>query len=776
MRLSEGELPFAIIGLHGSYHHRVHAKAAERLSEICKENLGLLGLSTAADSKLLFPLRSTAANNELIDTGALHNSALQIILCKRAHWFQTVKLAVKDVPDDKTAKFVSVGKGSCVPRSLSHGQSHDGDDPNVANRKLNEEIAVIGMACRFPQAEDLDAFWKLIVEGGTAVGKMPLERFNVAQLARGSQAAEVWGNFLDQPDVFDHRFFSISGREAKSMDPQQRLALQVAYEALESSGYHARSGGSENKDIGCYLGVGAVDYEENIASENPNAFSAVGTLRAFISGRISHFFGWSGPSITFDSACSSSAVAIHTACKAILGGECSMALTGGVNVITSPNLHQNLAAASFLNPSGPSRAFDAAAAGYCRGEGAGIIVLKRLSRALAEGDTILGVIAASAINQNSNSSSITVPDSQSQSLLYRRVLSDARITPQEVSYVEAHGTGTQVGDPVEYESIRLALTEDESRSSQRDSSRIFVGSVKDSIGHTEAASGAAGVIKTLLMMQHNTIPRQAGFVSLNPQIKAVESIVVPKKSHPWTGPRSKSPGRVALVNNYGASGSNAVLLLRSHETETEETNKQESKPAVYPIVLSAKTPTSLQVSVDALRSKLVRFDASLFGSVAYGLSRSQNSSLDYRLAFTAADRDDAVSILDAWKDGTATDRTTKLPVIMCFGGQTGRNVRVSRELYDGCHLFRDHLVSLAVQSHGCQGSNLSSVEVEDLTDESTYRTNAMPFVCRLGCPAYSRIFSRTTKFKIWSLSTACSCLSKSHPQEPGSTAGSALMA
>lgn len=530
--MSEGQLPFAMIGLRGSYHHRVHAKAAERLSEICEKNFGLLGLSTATDSKLLLPLRSTATNNELIDRGALHNTALQIILCKRAHWFQTVKLTVKDVPDDKTAKFVSVGKGSCVPRSLSHGQPHGDDDHNVSNRKLNEEIAVIGMACRFPQAENLDAFWKLLVEGGTAVGKMPLDRFNVAQLARGSKAAEVWGNFLDQPDVFDHRFFSISGREAKSMDPQQRLALQVAYEALESSGYHTRSSGSENKDIGCYLGVGAVDYEENVASENPNAFSAVGTLRAFISGRISHFFGWSGPSITFDSACSSSAVAIHTACKAILGGECSMALAGGVNVITNPNLHQNLAAASFLNPSGPSRAFDAAAAGYCRGEGAGILVLKRLSRALADGDTILGVIAASAINQNSNSSSITVPDYQSQSSLYRRVLSDARITPQEVTYVEAHGTGTQVGDPVEYESIRLALTEDQSTFGQRDSSRIFVGSVKDSIGHAEAASGAAGVIKTLLMMQHKTIPKQAGFASLNPQIKAVERIVVPKRSHP----------------------------------------------------------------------------------------------------------------------------------------------------------------------------------------------------------------------------------------------------
>jgi acyl transferase domain-containing protein len=364
-----------------------------------------------------------------------------------------------DVLYDRIA-FVPVGRENVIPRSLKRGISAGSDDRDDAVASdVFEEIAVVGMACRFPRAENITAFWELLRKGETAFGKLPPERFHPADLNREPKLVNFWGNFLNRVDVFDHRFFSVSGREAKSMDPQQRLALQVAYEALESSGYCSTA--TPETDVGCYLGVGAVEYEDNVASESANAFAAVGTLRAFISGRISHFFGWTGPSITFDTACSSSAVAIHTACKvsrkdlsfeqtshanvtpfqAVLSGECAIAIAGGVNVITSPTLHQNLAAASFLNPNGSSKAFDATAGGYCRGEGAGIIVLKKLSRALADGDTVLGVIAASAVNQGSNCSSISVPDSGSQSSLYRRVLSDALIEPEEVGYVEAHGTG-----------------------------------------------------------------------------------------------------------------------------------------------------------------------------------------------------------------------------------------------------------------------------------------------------------------------------------------------
>lgn len=208
---------------------------------------------------------------------------------------------------------MSLGTKSCVPRSLSAAkQTHDDEG-------ALEEIAVVGMACRFPQADTLEEFWEIISAGKTALSTMPLDRFNPADITREPKLPEYWGNFIRRPDAFDHRFFGISGREAKSMDPQQRLALQVAYEALESSGYGVKETSLRATDVGCYLGVGSVDYEDNIESENANAFAATGMLRAFISGRISHFFGWTGPSITFDTACSSSAVAIHTACKVNIG-------------------------------------------------------------------------------------------------------------------------------------------------------------------------------------------------------------------------------------------------------------------------------------------------------------------------------------------------------------------------------------------------------------------------------------------------------------------------
>ena len=314
------------IGLNGCFHHSRHADAVQILKELCARNKDL---QLPGAEKLRLPLRSTA-DAEIITTGALNDVALDSILCKRAHWFQTVKATLAKLPGEKMVKFAPFGTESFVPRSLSlgktsltNGVSHDGEIGNgrtshpasVGESIKAEEIAILGMACRFPQADSVEEFWQLISSGGTAIGKVPVERFNPADIDREPKLVNFWGNFLRSPDVFDHRFFNVSGREAKSMDPQQRLTLQVAYEALESSGHFSLSSEKQATDVGCYLGVGSVDYEDNVASEDANAFSALGTLRAFISGRISHFFGWTGPSITFDTACSSSAVAIHSACK-----------------------------------------------------------------------------------------------------------------------------------------------------------------------------------------------------------------------------------------------------------------------------------------------------------------------------------------------------------------------------------------------------------------------------------------------------------------------------
>jgi hypothetical protein len=305
--------------LDGCFHHPRHIEAASALKKICATD-SAMQLPNAESLQL--PLRSTI-DAEIITSGSLQDIAIDCILLRKAHWFQTINSTLYDSPG---ASIISFGKDGLIPRSIALRQrniqstsniSADEDIDATTNGEplITEKVAIIGMACRYPQADTVQEFWDLISSGQTAIGEIPKERFDASHITREPRMTKFWGNFLRSPDVFDHRFFNVSGREAKSMDPQQRLALQVAYEALESSGYYNLPTDKQTSNIGCYLGIGTVDYEHNVASENANAFSATGTLRAFASGRISHFFGWTGPSITFDTACSSSAVAIHTACK-----------------------------------------------------------------------------------------------------------------------------------------------------------------------------------------------------------------------------------------------------------------------------------------------------------------------------------------------------------------------------------------------------------------------------------------------------------------------------
>ncbi|KAK4640000.1 Type I Iterative PKS [Podospora bellae-mahoneyi] len=630
-QLQTASLPWTDIGLHGHYHHLRHEERAQTLKRICA-SIGELQLPAAA--ALQTPLRSTAdANIVPPNATSLHDIAIDLALCKRAHWLQTLRNCV-----EKADNFVFIPIGShtrgLVPRSITHPH------PSPSTSMPEDEIAIIGMSARFPGSDSLSDFWNLLVSGKTAFGPLPVSRFDPTYPSIASHLAEAkyQGNFLRDEVVkgFDHRFFDIAGRAAKHIDPQQRLVLEVAYEALATAGYHQIKT-HQQKEVGVYMGVGEVEYQHNLAGHQATPFTAVGLLRSFISGRVSHFFGWNGPAVTLDTACSSSAVAIHTASK------CELALAGGVNIITSPELHQALAAGSFLNPHGASHAFDSSAAGYCRGEGAGILVLKPLSKAVADGDAILGVIGASAVNQNSNCSPITVPESSSQCSLYKKILQTAGVSPGEVTYVEAHGT---VGDPKEYESIRMALC------GPFRTEHLFVGSAKDSIGHCEAASGVAGVIKTLLMMHHKTIPPQAGFDTLNPRITTTpaDKIIIPKVAQPW----SPVHRRVALVNNYGAAGSNAAILVREYEEPASQSVL--SAPTTYPILLAAKSPNHLQSMIAALKS-WTPLPAS-FGDIAYNINKSQNPQFPHRLALTARSHDDMVACLETT---AASMPTTQLP-------------------------------------------------------------------------------------------------------------------
>ena len=389
-----------------------------------------------------------------------------------------------------------------------------------------------------------------------------------------------------------------------------------------------------------------------------------------------------------------------------------MAVAGGVNVMTSPKLFQNLAAGGFLSSSGASKAFDASANGYCRGEGAGVVVLKPLAQATADGDFILSVIVGSAVNQGLNCTPITVPVSESQSSLYRQALAIAGIEPSEVSYVEAHGTGeysvkpsklvadmtgagTPVGDPIECESIRQTFG-----GAQR-TDNLFLGSVKDNIGHAEAASGAAALIKTILMMQNRTIPKQANFSSLNPSIPPLEQdrMAIAEQTQPWAAAR-----RTAIINNYGAAGSNAAIVLQEQlptqfEVVASKASSSPSDELEVPLFVSARSPENLRSYCMALKSFIATYSQATSGNmlanVAYNLSTKQNRSLEYSWISTSQNiRKLSDQLEAAVTEPVSFDRSisAKRPVVLCFGGQTGRLVTLSRELYKNCRILQLHMV------------------------------------------------------------------------------------
>ncbi|PFH58947.1 hypothetical protein XA68_13013 [Ophiocordyceps unilateralis] len=645
--------------LRGRFHHKGHWPVFRELADLCASTPIL---QFPPPSHLLVPVRSNV-EHEMTETSdtKLHEMALQCILVEKADWYATLRRTLAAMAPAERSRVMVLGPVECVPRSVLAASAVRTIRTTAKEKDIpdghypDHSIAVIGASCRFPLSETLEEFWETIRDKRT-------------------------GSSLASPASFDCGLFGKSAREAEYLDPQHRLGLHLAYEALESAG---QLGPTATDDIGCYVGMSSSDYADNVNARTPTAFSYTGTARAFASGQISHFFGLTGPSIVVDTACSSSAVAIHTACAAIQAGECSMALAGGLNLMTAEGrAHRNLAAASFLSPAGRCRPFDAAADGYCRGEGGGFVLLKRLSAAVTDNDRILGVLAASAVNHGKGSRSITLPSSESQSQLYRRVLSLAEMRPPHVSYLEAHGTGTQKGDPVELQSIRRVF-------GRSLAPPLRLGSVKANIGHAEAASGIAALLKVLLMLRHGLIPPQAGFSILNPVIPPLETVnlEIPIRPAPWNG-----PFRTALVSNYGASGANVAMLVCQPPSPPPraESPVEDSR---HPFLITAHSAASLQRYCRALlpfiASQRSALEKTLVPSVAFGLAQRQNHRLAFRALFSVSSIDELESQL-AQTEVIEAQSSAK-PVVLLFAGQTGRRWRLSRAAYNGSSLLRRHL-------------------------------------------------------------------------------------
>ena len=696
------------IGVSGRYHSAIHAGTPQKILMACQAHF-----SPSYEGHPL--VRSNTDAHLLVeDEAAL--SALECILGERADWYRTMSTVTSALDKTDPECFVLSIGSDAVPQSIARtfpivkatmifDHMNDttkpkmpafasGSTASAINGYPKDSIAIIGMGCRFPGADSVDEFWSLLTQGKSMLSEMPEARFGRGRPARSNSSLRFWGNFLQDIEAFDHGFFKKSPREAISMDPQQRILLQVAYEALESSGYFAES--SRPKDVGCYIGACATDYDFNVASHPPTAYSAIGTLRSFLSGKLSHYFGWSGPSLVLDTACSSSAVAIHTACTALRTGQCSQALAGGITLMTSPYLFENFAAAHFLSPTGGSKSFSADADGYCRGEGGGLVVLKRLSDAVRDNDHISGVIAGSAVNQNDNCVPITVPHSSSQGNLYEKVLKQAGLEPHKVAFVEAHGTGTPVGDPIEMESIRRVFG-----GPDRDAP-LVVSSTKGNIGHLEGASGVAALIKAIMQMEHRIAPRQALFTKLNPKISPLESdnLCIPVSNLELPEERL-----AACVNNYGAAGSNAAMIIIEAPckelTEGNSRMADPSPPKEYPFQITAASTKSLltycailEEFCQRLRYKQSLLDYSQITSdLSFSLATRLNQGLSFSLTFTASDLDQVQAQLrQQHATSNAIRQHSKAPpVVLCFGGQVSDKVALDKRLWQECALFRAHL-------------------------------------------------------------------------------------
>ncbi|PKX99601.1 polyketide synthase [Aspergillus novofumigatus IBT 16806] len=684
-------------GLHGRFHHVCHQEVLGRLAEFY-------------DSGPPISLRVGCAKPEQGEQ-KLHILALRSILVDQSLWYEAFREIQSLILSSESSRLVCFGQERSIPPSLQQAISsrivHPTEllvpakacaDPyqstKISYRGCNgsvnhHAVAVVGMACEVPGATDLDEFAALLKQGKSQHVEVPSERVDFYTPWRETDSKRRWyGNFLDNYDMFDHKFFNKTAREMASTDPQHRLVLQVAYQALQQAGYFRWK--DADKNIGCFIAMGLTDYEQNVACHPPNAYSATGNLRSFAAGRISHYFGWTGPALVIDTACSSSAVAVHQACQALKSGECSAALVCGVSLMTSPQWFQNLAGASFLSPTGQCKPFDAAADGYCRGEAVGAVFLKSYQNAVSHHDQILGLIAGSAVSQNRNCTPITVPNAASLSDLYRSVIEKAGLEPSSISVVEAHGTGTPVGDPAEFDSVRQVF------SGQERIGRLHLGSVKGLVGHSEAAAGIVSLIKVILMMHERFIPPQSSFDTINPAIKrsANDQIEITKNLQPWT-----SDFYAALVNSYGASGSNASLVLTGSPvrlTETEDNGYAEAANVKYPFRIYGFDTPSLQRYVTRFRRYLSTAGQHVsVAGLAHQLALQSNPTLPYALGFSARTKEeliDKLGIIESGAQAPAAVRTDGArPVILCFGGQISRYIGLDRDIYYHIDIFRQYL-------------------------------------------------------------------------------------
>ncbi len=461
----------------------------------------------------------------------------------------------------------------------------------------SSRVAIVGMGVRAPAGiTDRDSYWAAVERGLELTTEVPADRRQLFGSSwdglppRGGYLADVLG--------FDAKFFGVSPREARSLDPQHRLLLEVVWEAFEDAAIPP-AGIAES--TGVFVGITGQDYR-NWSTGDPNAHWTIGNGHCFAAGRISYTLGLQGPALAIDTACSSSLVAVHTACRSLSAGDCDVALAGGVNLVLSPQSTMEISWTDALSSDGRCRPFDARANGFVRGEGCAVLVLKRLDDALRDNDRILAVIEGSAVNHDGRSSGFTAPDVGAQSRLISGLLTSTGLSPSDIGYLEAHGTGTPLGDPIELEAVATSIGRPAADRT------VYVGSVKGNLGHTEAAAGALGLIKAMLCLRRRHIPPQAGFDTLNPLIDLTGTqITIPTAPTPW----GAEAGTYASVSSFGMSGTNAHAILSAmHAAE-------QPPSSATGFMVSADNEPALQALARAYQERLTDLNPADYPAFAY---------------------------------------------------------------------------------------------------------------------------------------------------------------
>ncbi|KAF2816384.1 BcPKS16, polyketide synthase [Mytilinidion resinicola] len=705
----EQGLPADKMDVTGKAHNPENSYLVPEFLDVLTQNPSLFKIPDM--SKLQVTVRSNRTGEKLSDDSIIEDLII-MMLAACCDWYALLSRVAEDMKASgrPSHHMVIFGLNDSVPLSpfnkqrlkISKFKAHEliteisGSQPFPSARTHrasinpstfpNTAIAIVGVACRLPGANNLEELWEFISKGGDAHQELPKDRIDPGRNFRLSQDSSMgknrfFGNFLSDIKRFDNSVFGINPKEAASLDPQMRMLLELSYEALESSGYLSSHVRNAEDAVGCFIGSSLNEYHENTSSHAPSAYTATGTIRAFLCGRLSYQYGWQAPSEVIDTACSSSLVAVNRACHAIKNGECDMAIAGGANALTTMTNFLDLGKAGFLSTTGQCKPFDASADGYCRAEGAGLVVLKKLSQAIDAGDEIFGVIPSIATNQGGTSTSLTVPSAPALKTLYQNILRKAGLEPSQVSYIETHGTGTQAGDPIEMDSIRSVF------GSASRSVPLSIGSIKGNIGHCEAAAGVAGLLKVLAMIKYGGIPPQANHNRLNPKIPPIgpDGMEINRSLRSWDVPL-----RTAMVNSYGAGGSNCALLCCELPPGRTVATRPQHPGVSYPVIISAASRASLISNARAVAAYLSKNVSQVeLANISFSLQRRKR----HRFCFDTfpADVPSLIRVLDSIESPTFEYPNKSKPVVLVLSGQYDSKVALDRGMYELYPIFRSYI-------------------------------------------------------------------------------------